>query len=54
MRRIECTSAAYAGVFDRDLDPKAEEFIVGWPRTCPVTKSLRWCRIQIRDEAAMR
>ena len=27
---------------DRDLDPKAEEFIVGWPRTCPVRHRLRW------------
>src|ERR1700694_2117409 len=27
---------------DKDLDPKAEEFIVGWPRSCPVTQRLLW------------
>ncbi len=27
---------------DRDLDPKAEDFILGWPRTCPVTYRLGW------------
>jgi hypothetical protein len=27
---------------DRDLDPKAEEFIVGWVRTCPTNHPLPW------------
>jgi len=27
---------------DRDLDPKAAEFIVGWARTFPMTHDLRW------------
>src|SRR5690348_654938 len=27
---------------DRDLDPKAEEFIVGWAKDLPVTHRLLW------------
>jgi hypothetical protein len=27
---------------DKDLDPKAEEFIVGWAKVLPVTQRLLW------------
>src|SRR2546428_10941040 len=30
---------------DKDLDPEAEEFIVGGPRTCPVTQLWLWSLI---------
>ena len=40
---------------DKDLDPKAEEFIVGGPRTCPVTQIWLFSLIStgLPDEAAV-